>query len=278
MIVDLVSTSDGTVFSPVKFALLRRCCLAARLFLVVDEAMTAIRCGAPWACQRPEYSSSNDGLLPDLVVFGKGLRVSGIAINFDGLMMQCLAFRERAQVTQSIRFWRALVSRPIPTPVMIESLGILNLAQTENWPARSAKIGDAVQSFVRDYVLENNPELSDKELIRGLGAFIAVDRKISAQFRVMAAIRRRSPWVRWLPKLDSAAVDHHMLQQYILGPKSKQYRKELSDEAEKQNTLPLWCFVCGIDATAPDWCRTCFLGFCGHDDCVEAFQLHTCIS
>lgn len=276
MIVDLVSTSDAAVFSPAKFALLKRCCLAARLFLVVDEAMTAIRCGAPWAFQRPEYSA--DELQPDLVVFGKGLCASGAAINFNGLMMQCLAFQDRHHMTQSIRFWRALVSRPIPTPVLIESLGILNLAHAENWPARSVKIGEAVQKFVRDHVVQQTPEYSDKEFVRGLGAFIAVDRKISAQFLVMAAIRRRSSWVRWLPKLDSAAVDPHQLQQYIIGSNGREHRKLLSNEAEKQNTLPLWCFVCGIDASAPDWCRTCFLGSCGHEDCVESFHAHLCVS
>lgn len=113
--------------------------------------------------------------------------------------------------------------------------------------------------------------------MRGLGAMIAVKRDVSTHFRVMAAIRRRSPWVRWLPKLDSAAGNRKALDQYIMGSESKFYRQELAKEAESQRTLPLWCFVCGIDASVPDWCRTCFLGCCGHDDCVEVFSIHKCI-
>lgn len=75
VIVDLVNTSDGSVFPPDDFALLQRSCHQANLFLVVDEAMTAIRCGAPWACQRPEYSQID--LEPDLVVFGKAYASAG---------------------------------------------------------------------------------------------------------------------------------------------------------------------------------------------------------
>lgn len=125
--------------------------------------------------------------------------------------MRSLGFRETLQMTQSIRLWRAFVSCPVPTPVLIEALGILNLTNIENWPARSATIDHAIESFVRHHVIEKYPDMAGQQIVRGLGAFIAVDRKISTQFRVMAAIRRRFPWVRWLPKLDSPAVDRHIL-------------------------------------------------------------------
>ncbi|KAJ5314438.1 uncharacterized protein N7443_001322 [Penicillium atrosanguineum] len=212
VIVDLVSTSDGSVFPPDDFALLQRSCHQANLFLVVDEAMTAIRCGAPWACQRPEYSQSD--LEPDLVVFGKGLCVSGISINFDGAMMKSLGFGKKSQMLRSIRFWRALTSRPVALPVLIEALGILNMAQAEDWPARSGEIENVIKSFVRDHA---KTLCEDNEPVRGLGAMIAVKRDISTHFRVMAAIRRRSPWVRWLPKLDSAAGNRKALDRYLMG-------------------------------------------------------------
>ncbi|KAJ5928374.1 hypothetical protein N7466_007330 [Penicillium verhagenii] len=273
VIVDLVSTSDGSVFSPENFKLLRECCDQAKLFLVVDEAMTAIRCGAPWACQREEYYQA--GLEPDMVVFGKGLCVSGIAMNFDGLMMKHLKFQERAQITQSIRFWRALISRPVAVPVLIESLGILNLADAEDWAARSLQIGRTVRSFISDHAGTHCKK--DHIPTRGLGAFIAVDRDISKQFCVMAAIRRRSNWVRWLPKLDSGAVDRKALEQYVVGPQGRVNRRALSKEAEEQQNLPLWCFVCGINATEKDWCRTCFLGTCENEDCVDSFSTHGCV-
>ncbi|KAJ5899843.1 hypothetical protein N7495_004587 [Penicillium taxi] len=101
VISDIVNASDGSVFPPELFRLLRSCCDKARIFLLVDEAMTAIRCGAPLASQRAEYSEEGN-LQPDMIAFGKGMGVSGIAFNFDGLMMRHLAFRKRGQILQSI--------------------------------------------------------------------------------------------------------------------------------------------------------------------------------
>lgn len=268
MILDLVRTGDGSIVSPEDFRILRECCHQAGLFLVVDEALTAIRCGAPWACQRPEYTQGD--LEPDMVIFGKGMCMAGIAANFNGMMMRRMGFTKDDQILQSIRFCRAMVSRPVALPVLLEALGILNLAKTEDWPHRSRQIGEAVRVFVQKY--------SPGAEVRGLGALIAIDRDVSKQFLVMAAIRRRSPWVRWLPKLDSAAVSQKALESSIKGQQSKQNRSRLAVEAEQKDVLPLWCFVCGIDAVAKDWCRTCFLGSCGFKDCVDAFQEHQCIA
>ncbi|KAL2862790.1 pyridoxal phosphate-dependent transferase [Aspergillus lucknowensis] len=274
VVCDLVNASDGSIFPPEFFRMLRNCCDKAQIFLLVDEAMTAIRCGAPWVCQRPEYS--DDGhLQPDLISFGKGMAVSGIAINFNGLMIRRLAYQRRDQILQTIRFWRSMVTRPIALPVLIEALGILNVAEKEDWPARSEKIGRAFREFINRRVGGIG---QGKEIVRGLGAFIAVDREISKQFRVMAAFRRCSSWARWLPKLNSpAAVDSEAIERCLLGPDAKSLRQALANEAEAQGTTPLWCFVCGIDAIVDDWCRTCFLGYCGTADCKKGFNAHECL-
>ncbi|KAB8242467.1 hypothetical protein BDV35DRAFT_384042 [Aspergillus flavus] len=199
---DLVNASDGSVFPPESFRLLRSCCNQARICLLVDEAMTAIRCGAPLVSQRPEYFEDGS-LQPDMIAFGKGTGISGVAINFNGLMMRHLAFHKQELIRQSIRFWRSMVTRPIAIPVLIEALGILNLAKAEDWPARSEQIGRAFREFILRYAGDDG---HGKEIVRGLGAFIAVDREISKKFNVMAAFRRRSAWARWIPKLNSAAA------------------------------------------------------------------------
>ncbi|KAL3448047.1 pyridoxal phosphate-dependent transferase [Aspergillus insuetus] len=198
VICDLVNASDGSIFPPEYYRMLRICCAEARIFLLVDEAMTAIRCGAPWVCQRPEYSEVPD-LQPDLVAFGKGMGVSGIAINFGGMMMRHLAYTKREQILQTIRFWRSMVTRPIAIPVLLEAMAIVNVAEAEDWPARSEKIGRAFREFILRHA---GGEGQGKEVVRGIGAFIAVDREFSKRFRVMAAFRRKSSWARWLPKLD----------------------------------------------------------------------------
>ncbi|KAB8264804.1 pyridoxal phosphate-dependent transferase [Aspergillus pseudonomiae] len=203
VICDLVNASDGSVFPPEYFRLLRKCCDKVCICLLVDEAMTAIRCGAPLVHQRPEYCEDG-GIQPDMIAFGKGMGISGIAINFNGLMMRHLAFHNEALIHQSIRFWRSMVTRPIATPVLIEALGTLNVAAAENWPARSEQIGKAFRKFVIRHAKNDLPP--GEEIVRGLGAFIAVPRDINKKFNVMAAFRRRSAWARWIPKLNMAAA------------------------------------------------------------------------
>ncbi|KAE8400975.1 pyridoxal phosphate-dependent transferase [Aspergillus pseudonomiae] len=203
VICDLVNASDGSVLPPEYFRLLRKCCDKVCICLLVDEAMTAIRCGAPLVHQRPEYCEDG-GIQPDMIAFGKGMGISGIAINFNGLMMRHLAFHNEALIRQSIRFWRSMVTRPIATTVLIEALGTLNVAAAENWPARSEQIGKAFRKFVIRHAKNDLPP--GEEIVRGLGAFIAVPRDINKKFNVMAAFRRRSAWARWIPKLNMAAA------------------------------------------------------------------------
>lgn len=236
--------------------------------------MSAIRCGAPWACQRAEYFEDGSHQ-PDLVSFGKGMGVSGVAVNFNGLMMRHLAYHKEDQILQTTRFWRSMVTRPIATPVLIEALGILNVAEAENWPARSEQIGNAFREFFRRHLESDG---TGKDTVRGLGAFLAIDREVSKQFRVMAAFRRRSSWARWIPKLNSpAAVDSQAIEEYLIGPSAKSLRQAQITEAEKLGTKPLWCCICGIDAIVDDWCRTCFLGHCGNGDCAKGFHAHKCL-
>ncbi|KAI1631599.1 pyridoxal phosphate-dependent transferase [Biscogniauxia mediterranea] len=275
VVCDMVSTEDGSVLQPERFALLKACCAQNRLLIVIDETMTAIRCGAPFAFQRAEYAREDEEAdkKPDLVIFGKGMGVSGIAMGFDGATIKRLAYTKAEEIQQTIRYWRALVSRPVRMPVLIEALGILRTAQAENWPARSIEIGDAV----RDITQELAPDTREPGAIRGLGAMIAVNREVAMQFRIMSAIRRRSPWVRWLPKLSRSSIDRDLLLQQVFGGQSKLQRQKLAEEAGRCGTMPLWCFICGIEATSEDWCKTCYLSVCNNEVCEQAFKRHACI-
>ncbi|KAI5925048.1 pyridoxal phosphate-dependent transferase [Camillea tinctor] len=274
VVCDMVSTEDGSVLQPERFALLKACCAQNRLLMIVDETMTAIRCGAPFAFQRAEYAMGEEvDKKPDLVIFGKGMGVSGIAMGFDGAMIKGLTYTKIEDIQQTIRYWRALVSRPVRLPVLIEALGILRTAQAENWPERSVEIGDAIRGITRELA----PGTKEPSAIRGLGAMIAVDREVAMQFRVMSAIRRRSPWVRWLPKLSRASSDRGLLVQKVFGEESKSSRQILAEEASHHGTMPLWCFICGIEATSEDWCKTCYLSVCNNEVCEQAFRRHACI-
>ncbi|KAI1191480.1 pyridoxal phosphate-dependent transferase [Nemania serpens] len=273
VVFDMVSTEDGLVFTPEKFGLVKACCARNRLLLIVDETMTAMRCGAPFAFQRPEYAREGVEYQPDLVIFGKGIGVSGIAISFGGVMTKGLTYTKPEDIRQTIRFWRALVSRPIRLPILLEALSILRASVEENWPEQSERIGEAI----RDVLYELDPSTKEPGAIQGLGAVIAIDRDIALRFRVMCAIRRRSPWARLLPKLGSSSADREGLMKQVFGQESKKQRQLLTQEAEQSGAIPLWCFICGIEATSDDWCRTCYLSYCNNEVCVQAFHRHACI-
>lgn len=273
VVLDMVSTEDGSVLSSAQYIQVKLAAQRNRLLVIVDETMTAIRCGAPFAFQRPEYNLISADVQPDLVVFGKGLGISGLAIGFAGVLTHSFAYKQRAEILQSILYWRALVSRPVRLPVLIEALGVLRAAQAEGWPARSMKIGETVREILHDL----EPETKAPGAVRGLGAMIALHRDVAMRLRIQSAIRRRSPWVRWLPKLDCGSTDRELMMQHVFGRESAGRRGSLAEEAGSMGTMPLWCFICGIQATEEAWCRKCFLGICGNEVCLETFGQHACI-
>ncbi|KAK5796093.1 hypothetical protein VI817_005378 [Penicillium citrinum] len=276
VVCDLVNASDGSIFPPEYFRLLRICCDKIRICLLVDEAMTAIRCGAPLVSKRPEYFEDGSNQ-PDMIAFGKGMGVSGIAINYDGLMIRRMGYQKEEQIRLSISFWRAMVTRPIGVPVLIGALGTLNVAVAEDWPARSEQIGKAFRDFITRHAKNDTPG-KEKEICRGIGAFIAIPREMNNMFNVMAAFRRQGAWARWIPKLNmAAAVDSEAIERYLIGSDAKLLRQKMSEEAEYLGTKPLWCCICGFDQTKDDWCRTCFIANCGTESCAKAFSSHQCL-
>ncbi|KAI1764552.1 pyridoxal phosphate-dependent transferase [Hypoxylon sp. FL1150] len=202
VVFDIVSTEDGLVMAPEKFGMVKACCARNRLLLIVDETMTAMRCGAPFAFQRPEYAREGAEYQPDFVIFGKGIGVSGIAIGFGGVITQNLTYTKPEDISQTIRFWRALVSRPIRLPILLEALSILHASVKENWPEQSEQIGNAI----RDILRELDPSTRAPGAIRGIGAVITINKEVALRYRLMCASRRRSPWVRLLPKLGGVAL------------------------------------------------------------------------
>ncbi|KAI1262893.1 pyridoxal phosphate-dependent transferase [Xylariaceae sp. FL1019] len=204
---DMISTEDGEVLPPTTFGIIKECCSRNRLLLVIDETMAALRCGAPFSFQRPEYAEEGVEFQPDLVVFGKGIGVSGIAINFNGIMTKGLMYTEKEDIYQTIRYWRAMVSRPVRLPILLEAISILRAAEAEHWTENSERIGQTIRQIL--YELE--PEMQGKDMVRSLGSVIVIHRELAIKYRLMCAIRRRSPWARLLPRLSSSSADRDAL-------------------------------------------------------------------
>lgn len=272
LIAEMVSAVDGSVISPKDFENLQKACLATKLPLVIDEALTAIRCGAPFSFQRPEYNealSRTGG--PDLVFFGKGMGLSGIAVKYNGQFLRELGFSNPLSRRLMTAFWRDLVSQPVQLPALLAGMDILKAASGQRWPDRSREVGTVVRRFLKEHQVED---------VRGLEAMIFVDQRKSKQFPVNAAYLRRSPWARWIPKLDRAMANYDLVSRYVFGVESLARRRQQSAAAVARGTMPHWCYVCSTRASDPDWgdrewCQDCYLASCLR--CRDEFASHPCL-
>ncbi|KAI4184565.1 MAG: hypothetical protein LQ346_006089 [Caloplaca aetnensis] len=99
LLVEVVRSRDGRPMPPGVWQVTVEACRTHGLFLIVDEALSAIRCGAPFAHQLPEYRR---GGRPDLVLFGKGVRTCGVAVDWEGVNMKGLAIEQRGRRVEVI--------------------------------------------------------------------------------------------------------------------------------------------------------------------------------
>ena len=263
---------------PQTMELLSCLCATHGLVFAIDEALTAIRCGAPFTYQRTEYSKTKP---PDLVFFGKALGLSGIGIDFGGAFARRFSLTEAAKRRKAIISWQGLVTRPVQLADLIEGLGILEMAVSKDWVARSRAIGGLIRQSIKDRLRADGEDGNSEDLFGGLECLIFVRREIATRFLVMSASLAGPwvPWVRWMPKLDEQMTDRCQLERYIFGSMSGPSREKLATELEGRNSKPLWCFWCGRTAsvTKLDWCRRCCINICDVEACVDGFLAHKCL-
>ena len=99
--------------------------------------MTAVRCGAPFAHQLEIYKAGGQ---PDLV-FGKGIRACGIAVNWEGINI----------IANTIPPWN-------------QTIQVL-LAKQQDWPEQAVKIGALLRRVLGEVS-------KDPAAIKGLNSLI----------------------------------------------------------------------------------------------------------
>ena len=273
-VVEMVSSKGGEILPPEELANLSTACRIAAMPLIIDECLTAIRCGAPFVYLRPEYSHIEK---PDLVFFGKAVGTNGIAVNFDGPVISKLGYDDVRSQNVAVRYWQNLVSRPISMAELIEAHSILEAADREDWPSRAAKIGILIRGIIEE--AERHREVRgaqyDKEPIAGLDALICLKKHRACHFPVMGAATNEV-WVRWLPSLDARMTDKRFLQGALGVTDEVPDRKALVEQLSEQGLHPGWCWSCGDQAVGSGWCRTCCLATCDREYCEKRLASHTC--
>jgi len=136
-------------------------CRELDVLLIVDETLTAIRCGAPWAHQRAEYDSIGK---PDLVISGKGLVAAGLALipngpflHRHGLTTNDVLEDGPLKVMESQSVW-------CQTSVLLQSWMVVRAAKVEEWWEVSKQIGMVLREFVS--------ESAKRKVTKGLEALI----------------------------------------------------------------------------------------------------------
>ena len=280
VIVELVlNQNDGAVIAPQDLAILSRVCVEKRLIFAIDETITSIRCGAPFAYHRPEYISNIKP--PDLVFFGKGLSANGTAINFDGSIIRQFGITTAERKRQALRNWQGMFTRPIQLPVLIQALGVLEMAVAGDWIERSRVIGRHIREIIQIRTQGYSTIEYSRDIFGGLDSFIFVRRDIAARFLVMGASLAGPwiPWVRWLPRLDAQLTDRSVLEE-LMGSASGPARVEMSKTLANKGLKPPWCFVCGNKANNVrySWCQRCCIDVCDTDACAQGLSGHECFN
>ncbi|KAK0741308.1 hypothetical protein B0T18DRAFT_472900 [Schizothecium vesticola] len=279
VIVEIVQNqASGRVLSPHELHSLREACTETGLLLAVDEALTAIHCGAPFAHQRPKYSGT---VSPDLVFFGKALVVSGVGIRFDAPFTSKLGIRTTLDRRNTLEVWQYTGTQAMPMPLLISALGALEMAVAGDWVGRSKVIGRNSRELVsaRDRRLGPRGLGGEDKVLGGLESFIFVRIEVFTTFMVMVATNRgpSTGWVRWLPRLDAHLMEEATLAS-ILSATGTEWWKSFSVALERMGMEPEWCFWCGNHArnTRDVWCRTCCINACEVAGCLEQLAMHQC--
>ncbi|KAK2011621.1 PLP-dependent transferase [Colletotrichum eremochloae] len=257
VIVEIVSSSTGRLLTKDEWENLAQACHSAGLYLVVDEAQTAVRCGAPFAHHLSPYSAYR----PSFVLFGKGLRACGIAAYTEGVTTTLLGHTSETmrQVTYRLD---STFSEPINSYVLLQSWAIVRAAMAENWPQRAARIGDNLRRILADMT---PPDKATS--VMGMGAFILVERSQAAALCITGASAGKKT-IRWLPPLDKSLANYEAVRA-LFGPTSAMFRDDLYQLLDEPANSCVNCGEALEGAEGTTWvrCPTCKGAFCGF--CTE---------
>ena len=257
LIAEIVRARDGVVVSQTAWKHLLRACEKHNLVLVVDEALTAIRCGAPFAHQLPQFQRHG---LPDLVLFGKAVKTNGVAVDWRGINMQKLGIDDPEERLFVALQWQERLTEMAPAASLLTSWGTILLAEKEQWPQRACEIG----RLLRD-TIESEGITSSR--IGGLHSLIYL--RVQDQARITSPVMGANAGkvVRWFPTMDAVMTSKEGLRTKIFGSTSIAHRRDVSAYLISKGVQLGFCSRCGqaVEAGLRPPCQLCVVGTC--EDC-----------
>ena len=126
-VTEIVRSLDGQVLSAENWNFIAERCIENSMFLIADESLKAIRCVAPFACQRKGYSRYR----PDMVFFGKGMKLSGAAIDWKGITMSRMGYDAYELRVDALLRWQMRFTRDASIADFIMGIAIIRTAKRE---------------------------------------------------------------------------------------------------------------------------------------------------
>lgn len=264
LIAEIVRARDGVVITQTAWKHLLGACEKHNLVLVVDEALTAIRCGAPFAYQLPQFQKHG---LPDLVLFGKAVKTNGIAVDWRGINMQKLGIIDPEERLFMALQWQERLTEMAPAASLLTSWGTMILAEKEQWTQRAFQIGHILRQTIESEGIKSSR-------IGGLHSLIYL--QVQDQARITSPIMgaNAGKYVRWFPTMDAVMTSEEELRSKVFGSSSIAHRREVSAYLTSNNVQLGFCSRCGqaVEAGLRPSCQMCVVGTC--EECEPGE--HTC--
>ena len=253
LIAEIIRARDGVVISQTAWKHLLRACKKYSLVLVVDEALTAIRCGAPFAYQLPQFQKHG---LPDLVLFGKAVKTNGIAVEWRGINMQKLGITDSEERLFIALEWQERLTEMAPAASLLASWGTIVLAGKEQWAERACKIGPILRDII-------DSEGVGSSRVGGLHSLLYLH--VQDQARIVSPVMgaNAGKYVRWFPTMDAVMTSEEELRSKAFGSDSIGHRRDVSAYLTSQGVRLGFCSRCGqaVEAGRPS-CQLCVVRKC----------------
>lgn len=264
LIAEIVRARDGVVISQAAWKHLIGACEKYNLVLVVDEALTAIRCGAPFAYQLPQFQKYG---LPDLVLFGKAVKTNGIAVDWRGINMRKLENTDPEERLFVALQWQERLTEMAPAASLLTSWGTIVLAEKEQWPQRALEVGHLLRNLIES-------EGVKPSRIGGLHSLIYLHVQDQARITSPVMGANAGKYVRWFPLMDTVMRSEEELRKKVFGPSSIAHRREVSAYLASKGVRLGFCSRCGqaVEAGLRPSCPVCVVGTC--EDCEP--RQHAC--
>lgn len=235
-VVEIVQATGGAVLSAEQWQRIVQACQKHRMILVVDEAMTAVRCGAPFAHQLPCYREYGR---PDFVFFGKGIQTCGVAIDWKGVNATHLGMVTRDDQVAAVVTWQKRFTELAPPESLLQSWGTIVMAKKQNWPQRAVQIGEILRSVLYEVGVKSCS-------VKGLHSLIYFSQSDPGpKYLHVVPASAGSLYARWLPVLDAVMCSTRELHEKVFGFSSSCHRRQLARYLRKHGWDIGYCSRCG---------------------------------